>query len=391
MSDLTWRRVGIGFGVWSTGCWLLGVGLLVEHRATGSGPLYGSWFEVTINGAAFIVVGLVLTLKLPGNRVGPLFATIGFIGATQLPLAEYAFHNSTLAVPPAGAPWAGWASAGLSALLMPTLALIALNFPDGRLPSRHWRPLVVVLLVGGFVWLVAGQFRAGDLEDLAYRNPAALAVGGRVLRQAWHVGTDVVVAATLVSMFSIVVRWRRGDAMLRQQLKAFLVAAAGLPLAFLLIVALPHPPGWLSHVGFGLAVVALAVGATVAVTRYRLYELDRVVSRTVSYAIVTALLVAFYAGLVTLVTRLLPSSNSLAVAASTLAVAALFQPVRRRVQAGVDRRFNRARYDAGHTIDAFSSRLREQVDLDSLEGDLLGVVRRTVQPTSVSLWLRESA
>ncbi|MDQ6650069.1 MAG: hypothetical protein M3Z02_08145, partial [Actinomycetota bacterium] len=135
-------------------------------------------------------------------------------------------------------------------------------------------------------------------------------------------------------------------------------------------------------------VSTLPAAIGVAILRYRLYDIDRIVSRTVGYALVTGLLVVVYVSSVTVVTRLTPSGNSLAVAASTLAVAALFQPVRRRVQAGVDRRFNRSRYDAARTIDAFSARLREQVDLDTLASDLISVVRRTMQPASAGVWLR---
>jgi len=138
-----------------------------------------------------------------------------------------------------------------------------------------------------------------------------------------------------------------------------------------------------------LAGLPVAIG--VAILRYRLYDIDRIVSRTVGYGVVTGLLVGVYVGLVTGVSRLTPGGSSLAVAASTLAVAALFQPVRRRVQSVVDRRFNRSRYDAARTIDAYSARLREQVDLDSVHRDLLAVVRGTMQPASVGLWLREPA
>jgi len=390
VTDRTWRRIAVGFGVWSTACWVLGVVLLLVHHWTSPVPVYSSWFEVTVNGAVFAMVGLVLALKLPGNRVGPLFATIGFIGSIQLPLAEYAAHAVARNPPPPAAAWAAWGSVGVSSLLLVVIGLIVLNFPDGRLPGPRWRPLAGLLVVGGLVWLISGQLRPGTLEeDLPYRNPAALPFGGELLRQA-HLSTDVVVFAMLLTMTSIVVRWRRGDAVLRQQLKAFLFAAAALPVAFLLIIPFPHAPSWMPHLVFGLAVVTLAGATVVAITRYRLYDIDRLVSRTVSYAIVTALLVAGYVGLVTVVTRLTPSSNSLAVAASTLAVAALFQPVRRRVQSVVDRRFNRARYDAARTIDAYSARLREQVDLDSVHRDLLAVVRRTMQPASVSLWLRET-
>ncbi len=147
---------------------------------------------------------------------------------------------------------------------------------------------------------------------------------------------------------------------------------------------------WLVNGMFAVAVALPAVAIAVAVLRYRLYDLGRIVSRTVSYAVITALLVAVYLVLVTASTRLLPGGSSLAVAASTLAAAALFQPLRRRVQSVVDRRFNRARYDADRTVEAFTRRLREDVALDAVRSDLLGAVDDTLQPASLSLWLRQS-
>jgi hypothetical protein len=151
----------------------------------------------------------------------------------------------------------------------------------------------------------------------------------------------------------------------------------------------PGVPDWIGNVGGNIGILAVPVCVAVAVLRYRLYDLGRVVSRTVSYAVITALLLGVYLLLVTTSTRLLTDGSSLAVAASTLAAAALFQPLRRRVQAIVDRRFNRARYDADRTVEAFTRSLRADVALDAVRSDLLGAVHETLQPTDAQLWLRE--
>lgn len=184
-------------------------------------------------------------------------------------------------------------------------------------------------------------------------------------------------------------RFGRARGVERQQLKWFAFAGL-LTLVEIAVAVATDAHTAVSGVAQFVAVATLPAAMGLAIVRYRLYDIDRIVSRTVSYALVSGLLVAVSAGLVTAVTRLTPTGNSLAVAAATLAVAALFQPVRRRVQSSVDRRFNRARYDAARTIDAFSAQLREQVDLASLQADLLTVVRRTMEPATLGLWLRSA-
>ncbi|GAC1331712.1 MAG: hypothetical protein NVSMB13_20110 [Mycobacteriales bacterium] len=189
------------------------------------------------------------------------------------------------------------------------------------------------------------------------------------------------------ALMSMVLRFRRAGVAERQQIKLVCAALSLTPLPFLL-----HdwaPP--LSRPAFVVVLPLVPAAVAVAMLRYRLFDIDRLISRTVSYELVTGLLVAVYVGLVAVTTRLLPTGNSVAVAASTLAVAALFQPLRRRVQAAVDRRFNRAKYDAERTVDAFSRRLRGEVDLETVRADLLAVVRQTMQPARAGIWLRERA
>ena len=197
-------------------------------------------------------------------------------------------------------------------------------------------------------------------------------------------------AALVVGAWSLVGRFRRARGVERQQLR-WLALAAGLA-AVALLAAIATLMGDLGSnlldaaLGVCAALLPLATGA--AILRYRLYDIDRIISRTIAYGLLTVLLGFAYAGVVLGLGRLLPRGSGLVVAAATLAVAAVFQPARRRIQAGVDRRFNRRRYDSAQTITVFSARLREQVDLDTLSVELLAVVEQTMQPTQASLWLR---
>ena len=195
----------------------------------------------------------------------------------------------------------------------------------------------------------------------------------------------------MVAAGSLVVRFRRAQGVERQQLRWVALAAALVSLAAMVILAAlavgtPVLIGWVA--GICVATLPLAIGA--AILRYRLYDLDRIISRALAYGLLTVLLGGGYAGVVLGLGQFLGRSSSLAVAGATLAVAALFQPARRRIQRAVDRRFNRRRYDAAQTIATFSARLRDEVDLDTLTAELLAVVEQTMQPTRVSLWLRPS-
>jgi hypothetical protein len=259
---------------------------------------------------------------------------------------------------------------------------VLLVFPDGRLPSPRWR--WAAWLAGAGVAVMTLGMAASTLGDpvriaLSEEEPGGLP--GLVL------DVSVIAAAVsfLAALVSLAQRWRRARGNEREQLK-WVAFAAGLALVANIVLQIFQLPG-LGLVG----VVLVPVGAAVAILRYRLYDIDRIISRTLGYGLLTALLGLVYVAGVFVFGRLLNPGgkpSELAVAASTLAVAALFQPARRRVQAAVDRRFNRARYDAARTVAAFSARLRDQIDLDTLSTELLAVVDQTMEPTQVSFWLR---
>jgi hypothetical protein len=277
-----------------------------------------------------------------------------------------------------------WALAIALGITLPFLLL-----PDGRLRSRRWRPVVATTVAGVVMFVVGGSLFPGELTvgPVPIDNPFGLAgVAGTVAKMVTFTGLFLYAISLPAALVCLVLRFRGSHGVERQQLRW---VAAGAAVAVLLLLPLPggdRLPGFLT----ALAVLAVPVSVAVAVLRYRLWDLDRLVSRTITYALVTALLVVPYLLIVPAAGRLAAGSGSLAVAAATLAAAALFQPLRRRVQALVDRRFNRRRYDAARTIEAFAARLREQVDLNALEAELLTVVDQTVAPTRVSLWLRPS-
>jgi hypothetical protein len=240
---------------------------------------------------------------------------------------------------------------------------------------------------GGFVALLPF-----DPPYQSVVNPLAVSQLAGPLRVVNFVTWPITGLAIVVAAWSLVVRFRRARGVERQQLR-WLALAAGLTGAVLLALVALVPTGnelllgWLSAVC--VALLPLATGA--AILRYRLYDLDRIISRTLAYGLLTVLLGLGYAAVVLGLGRLLPQGSSLVVAAATLAVAAAFQPARRRVQAAVDRRFNRRRHDAGQVIAAFGARLRDQVDLDTLTAEVLAVVDQTMAPTRASLWLRPPA
>jgi hypothetical protein len=339
--------------------------------------------------AAFMVVGALIVAHRPGNAVGWVFSAIGLLAVTGALAEEYAGYGTVTLPGGVLAGWyAGWA-------WYPTVALVVvytpLLFPDGRPPSPRWRPVAWLAGAGAAALVVFAAVQPTiELEDgHVVDNPVGVAafgdpeqgVIGLVLTSA--LGLLVVAAVT-----SLVVRFRRSRGDERLQLKWFTFAGALLPLVLLGELL----PDAVNSVLFAVAIALLPVAAGIAILRYRLYDIDRLINRTLVYGLVTVLLGGVYAGLVLVGGQLFGGLGgrppSWAVAGATLAVAALFQPARRRVQGLVGRRFNRARYDAARTVEAFAARLRDQVDLDTLSAELLGVVDHTVQPASASLWLR---
>jgi len=336
---------------------------------------------------AFATVGAVLAWKKPGNPIGWLLSGSGLayaLGGSGQMLIHFP-RTRTLGY------WLGWTWL----LGLGLCVFVVLLFPAGSLPSRHWRPVAWAAGAGLAGWVLGNAFAPTILSaDSPVPNPVGVTGAAGNILTALAVGSVALIAATaLAAVLSLVFRYRRAQAAERAQLR-WIVYAGGLIVAAFLIEILAEKvigPGATANrlqnaVGSGAAaLIPVAIG--IAVLRYRLYDIDRIISRTVAYAIVTGLLVGVYAGLVLLATRLLRVHTPVAVAAATLAAAALFTPVRRRVQRRVDRRFNRARYDADQIAAAFAARLKDTVDLGSVRDDLAGIVSRALEPDHLSMWI----
>jgi hypothetical protein len=332
---------------------------------------------------AFVVSGWVLAVRLPANAVGWLLLLTS-VGMGLLPASAICSWLITHGVD-AGR-WIGGASGVFFVFIVGGLALLLpLLFPDGQLPSRRpWWRIVLWCDLGYMFFASFNLFDPGalDLPGLhgKVQNPFAMS------------GLAAVVAVCVPMMFigfagsfsSVYVRWRGAGAGQREQMKWVILALAVAPVPFLLHDTAPAA----SNVAMAVVLPLVPITVAVSVLRYRLYDIDRILSRAVAYLLVTGTLVGIYVAFIAIADVLVPTDGgSVAVAASTLAAAALFQPLRRRVQARVDHRFNRARYDAARTIDGFAARLRDEVDVDVVRDDLLDVASRAVQPASLSLWV----
>jgi hypothetical protein len=270
-------------------------------------------------------------------------------------------------------------------------SLVLLLTPTGTLPSPRWRWWARLTVAAAVVLLVAMAVARGPF-DPRYQvlgGPFGYRGQGGVLLVVNQLALAITTLAVVVGAASLVVRFRRAGGVERQQLRWVAWAAALAVLGAVVAlggvaVGATAVVNWTISICF--AVLPVAIGA--AILRYRLYDLDRIISRSLAWGLLTLLLGGGYAGIVLGLGQLLGRESALVVAAATLAVAALFQPARRRIQAAVDRRFNRSRYDAAKTIEAFSARLRDEIDLDTLTAELLAVVHQTMEPTRVSLWLR---
>ena len=339
----------------------------------------------------FSTVGAFIAARRPANPLGWLLLAIGLtLGMNDF---THYYAHYTLLYRPGALPFGlavGWVSTWNWAIISPLFPFVFLLFPDGRLPSRRWRPLAWTAgLCGGLVLLLA-PFRAGPLNYFpTIQNPVGIPLVSGTVFAALSL---LYLPLLLLAAASLLVRFRRARGDQRLQLKWVAFAAA-----FFGVVVLVGPTWLVGPVQAVLEVVAsLAFSAAIAIAilKYRLYEIDRIINRTLVYGLLTALLGGVYAGVVLILGQLFGGIGSeppsWAVAGATLAVAALFQPARRRIQTAVDRRFNRRRYDATKTIEAFAARLREEIDLDTLSAELLAVIDLTMEPTKASLWLRHS-
>ena len=272
---------------------------------------------------------------------------------------------------------------------MPLMTGLVLLFPDGRLPSRRWWPAGALTALGLGTLTVGYAFEPGSLDSYARADNPLATTGalGEVSAFLQYFGYPLFALAAIASAAALFTRFRHSSGVERQQLKWMATAAALSVVAWFVNAVLDQAFGINSAFFLPIVLLALPVAATVAILRYRLYDLGRIVNRTLVYAGLTATLGATYLGLVLLIGLTLGTSD-VAIAIATLAVAALFRPARARIQAVVDRRFYRRRYDAARTLESFGGRLRDEVDLDALQRELRGVVADTVQPAHVSLWLR---
>jgi hypothetical protein len=340
-------------------------------------------------------VGAVLASRKPRHPVGWLLLAVALSLTATAAAAQYLTWG--LLVRPGALPAARWVSLYYSAIgytALTSVGLLLLVTPTGSLPSPRWRWWARVMVAAPVLLVVVATLAKGPLDPRyeALGGPFDLRGHGGVLLVANQLALAVTTLAVVVAAGSLVGRFRRARGVERLQLQwvalaALVVVMAGVVVLTGLAVGLASASTLLS-VAAGLCLAALPVATGAAVLRYGLYDLDRIISRTLAYGSLTVLLGLGYAGIVLGLGRLLPQGSSLAVAAATLAVAAVFQPARRRVQRVVDRRFNRRRHDAGQMIQSFGTRLRDQVDMDTLTAELLAVVDQTMQPTRASLWLR---
>jgi hypothetical protein len=346
---------------------------------------------------AFAVVGALVASRQPHNPVGWLLLAAGLciaVASFGESYARYALVTASRPLP--GGLVAAWVQAILFGMVAILAIFLPLYFPSGRLLSPRWRP---ILWAGigylGFA-VVGNALQPGPEEWLpgvvVARNPVIYLPAVKPLLDVMiALAAPCFLVGIVGAVAGLVVRFRRSRGIERQQLKWFTYAAALTPLPFVVYELAPGA----FQVLFPLILPLMPIGIGIAVLRYRLYEIDRIINRTLVYAMLTALLGGVYAaavlGLGQLFGGLGETSPSWAIAGATLAVAALFQPARRRIQRAVDRRFNRRHHDAAQAVEAFSARLRDQIDLDTLSAELVAVADQTMEPTAVSLWLRPPA
>ena len=348
---------------------------------------------------SFSTVGAVIAARRPDNAVGWSLLTMGL--ALGVAFVGQVYADYTLVAHPGSLPGgavAVWLSLWNSVLALVAATFFCLLFPDGRPPSNRWRWVGRLASTGGVLLVLGVSLAPGTLDERNYpgaRNPVGVEGAERLLEGTTTVGTALALVALLLAVLSMFVRFRRSIGVERQQLKWIVYAGAAAASGFALTLFLSGP---LANAVFAvafLAFIGVPVAAGFAIMRYRLYEIDLLINRTLVYVPLTAMLALVYVGgvvgLQSVFRAFTGQESTLAIVASTLAIAALFSSLRQRLQAFVDRRFYRRKYDAAKTLAVFSGRLRDETDLEALSDDLVGVIRDTVQPEHVSLWLRPVA
>ena len=353
--------------------------------------------SVAVLGLVFGATGVLVASRLPRNPIGWIFCVLALLFELSVCSDAYVAYGSQAGGFLPGRAWVGWTSQWSTNALTPALIILCfLLFPTGSLPSARWRALVWVVVGVAAVHAVSVALAPGTLVDFPIENPIGIEAAGGLRALADLSILVLVIPLMLLSVVSLFVRLRHSSGAERQQLKWFAYAAALLVSGLVVSSVLAAIEAEVSELVFFVIFIApllgIPVAMGVAILKYRLYDIDLLINRTLVYGALTAMLALVYFGGVTLlqgVLRVLTGQEStLAVVASTLAIAALFNPLRRRVQAFVDRRFYRRKYDAARTLEGFSTTLRDETDLQALNDHLVGVVAETMQPAHVSLWLR---
>jgi hypothetical protein len=377
---------------------LTALGLLfhILNLSQPGAPTFAHWVESTLMGVGASTVGAIIASRRTHNPIGWLLCASGLVFGVVMFATEYAIY--TILVSPGTLP-AGEALASVNPLWVlgfNLFVLMLILFPTGQLPRSRWRWVVHLYVAVALAEVVAMLFLPGSLEGLdLIENPLGiegLPIGRKPVQ-------GLVFTLGLIAATSLIVRLRRGSWVERQQIKWLAYAAVAATGGGILAYTPPEAIGapWVTSVGYvlvKLGVLGIPISIGIAILRYRLYEIDTLINRTLVYGALTASLALVYFGgvaVIQLIFRALTGQHEqpqLAIVVSTLVIAALFNPLRRRIQSFIDRRFYRKKYDARKTLEAFSAKLRAETDLDALRDDLVGVVRETMHPTYVSLWLR---
>ena len=380
---------------------VLGLLFLVTSRSRTGAPVFDYWLINAVIAVSFSTVGAVIAPRLPPrNPIGSIFCVIAFLAGMRLFCAEYAIV--TLLAEPGSLPSklpGGEALAWVSSWVwVPHIGLflfLGLLFPDGRPPTPGWRLFGWVL---GVVIVVGTVAVALWPETARGFDPVNHPLGIEVATGTINPVETILYVLGLIAAGSLLGRLRRAKGVERQQLKWFAYAVAVLAISATFAYVVPESPGlgwlgWISSILVIVSVVGLPVAMDIAILRYHLYNIDLIINRTLVYATLTAMLAAVYFGGVAMTEAIFRALTGqerqpqLAVVVSTLVIAALFTPLRCRIQSFIDRRFYRRKYDARKTLEAFSAKLREETDIDTLSGELIEVVEETMQPKHVSLWL----
>jgi hypothetical protein len=383
-------------------------------------PGFGFALLTGVLSLAYPTVGALIASRLPSNPIGWFFCSLGLLYAAQRVFISYADYalNENLALP--GGEYVAWVATWMFSAIPTVVVFLMLLFPQGRLPSRRWRIVVWVTLCGAALTALGDMFMPGVLPSHPYLdNPfgEVAIIGGFATYDLFGasivIGLTLLAVSILAALLSVIVRLRQARGDERQQLKWFLYAAVPLTVfgslnignsivydftttfLFRTVYLLPSLALYkaVDNVTW-FALLVVPVFTYIAILKYRLYDTDLVINRALVYGFLTAFLAAVYFGGVTAteaIFRALTGQEQqpqLAIVVSTLVIAALFNPLRRRIQSFIDRRFYRRKYDAAKTLEAFSAKLRDETDLDALNAELVGVVRETMQPAHVSLWLR---